>query len=172
VLAFLLGDLRMGHAARFSSATCEWATPQDFFDRLNAGYQFTLDPCATPGNAKCARYFTREQDGLAQPWKGRVWLNPPYGRTIGLWMAKAKESVKSGDAELVVCLVPARVDTRWWNDSVAGAEVEFIRGRLRFGGAENSAPSRPPSWCFVTLSPPQKRYETGRLKRRHERAHR
>jgi phage N-6-adenine-methyltransferase len=64
----------------FSSRTDLWATPQDFFDRLNAEFRFTLDVCATPENAKCTRYFTRADDGLAQSWTGVCWMNPPYGR--------------------------------------------------------------------------------------------
>ena len=71
---------------------------------------FTLDVCATAENAKCAHYFDRAADGLARRWTGRVWCNPPYGREIGRWTCKAAEAVRSGDAELVVCLVPARVD--------------------------------------------------------------
>jgi phage N-6-adenine-methyltransferase len=101
---------------------------------------FDLDVCATPENAKCARYYTREQDGLAQSWTGRVWMNPPYGREIGLWVAKALASVESGDAEIVVCLVPARTDTRWWHQYAAKGEVEFLTGRVKFGGCKNSAP--------------------------------
>lgn len=132
---------RTKQSVHFSSATCEWATPVDFFEKMNIRFGgFNLDPCATAENAKCPNFFTQEQDGLRQTWTGRVWLNPPYGRTIGLWLEKAQQSVRAGDVELVVCLVPARVDTRWWNDYCADAEFEFLRGRLRFGGAKNSAP--------------------------------
>jgi hypothetical protein len=83
-------------AVHFSSRSCEWATPPDLFARLSAEYgPFDLDPCATPENAKCARCYTREDDGLAMPWTGRVFMNPPYGRTIGSWMRKALELGKS-----------------------------------------------------------------------------
>ena len=75
--------------AMFSSNTNEWATPQAFFDELNKEFDFTLDPCATPQNAKCARYFTKEVDGLAQSWRGEtVFCNPPYGRDISKWVEK------------------------------------------------------------------------------------
>jgi phage N-6-adenine-methyltransferase len=124
----------------FSSASCEWETPKEFFDRQDAVYHFDLDVCATPGNAKCARYYTEEQDGLVQPWTGRCWMNPPYGRTIGKWVQKAYESVRGGDADLVVCLLPARTDTAWWHDYCMKGEVQFIRGRLKFGNARNAAP--------------------------------
>lgn len=53
-----------------SSNTDEWATPQDLFDKLDATFHFTLDPCATPENAKCAKFYTKEQDGLKQDWGG------------------------------------------------------------------------------------------------------
>jgi phage N-6-adenine-methyltransferase len=123
----------------FSSRTDLWATPQDFFDRLNVEFGFTLDVCATPENAKCTRYFTRTDDGLTQNWTGVCWMNPPYGREISSWMRKAYTSAQEGAT--VVCLVPARTDTAWWHDYAAKAdEVRFIRGRLKFGGSENSAP--------------------------------
>jgi phage N-6-adenine-methyltransferase len=122
----------------FSSATDEWATPQKLFDPLNAVFHFTLDPCATSVNAKCRRYFTIVEDGLRQDWDGeRVFMNPPYGRAIGDWVKKASEA-----NALVVCLLPARTDTRWWHDYVVGrgASVSFLKGRLRFGDSTASAP--------------------------------
>lgn len=123
----------------YSSATCEWATPQEFFDKLNAEYKFETDVCATAENAKCAHYYNKEQDGLAQEWHGKCWMNPPYGREIGKWMCKALESARKNGAT-VVCLVPSRTDTKWWHDYAMQGEVRFIRGRLKFGGAKNSAP--------------------------------
>lgn len=122
----------------FSSATPMWSTPQDLFDRLHARYAFTLDVCATAENAKCARFYTEADDGLAQPWRGQCWMNPPYGRTIGKWMRKAYESAMAGAT--VVCLVPARTDTAWWHDYAVRGQIEFLRGRLKFGGYKNSAP--------------------------------
>jgi len=125
-------------SVHFSSATDLWSTPQDFFDEQNAIYGFTLDVCATADNAKCARYFTEADNGLEQPWHGACWMNPPYGRAIGLWMRKAYESHLTGAT--VVCLVPSRTDTRWWHDYAMKGQIEFIRGRLKFGDAKNSAP--------------------------------
>lgn len=125
-------------SVHFSSATDLWSTPQDFFDKLNAVHGFTLDACATPDNAKCARYFTKADDGLAQPWDGVVWMNPPYGREIGAWMRKAHDASKAGAK--VVCLVPARTDTRWWHEYAMNGAIEFVRGRLKFGGAKHNAP--------------------------------
>ena len=122
----------------FSSQTNLWSTPQATFDKLNAEFGFTLDVCALPENAKCQRFFTPEQDGLAQVWSGICWMNPPYGREIGRWIRKAYESAQIGAT--VVCLIPARTDTAWWHDYVVKGEVRFIRGRLKFGVQKNSAP--------------------------------
>ncbi|WP_124728854.1 DNA N-6-adenine-methyltransferase [Staphylospora marina] len=127
------------NAGLFSSAKCEWETPQDFFDRLNDEFGFEWDVCALPENAKCPRYFTPEQDGLQQEWTGVCWMNPPYGNEILKWVRKAYESSRNGAT--VVCLLPARVDTRWWHDYVMrSAEIRFVRGRLKFGGVDTNAP--------------------------------
>ena len=96
----------------FSSKSDMWETPQWLFDKLNDEHHFTLDACAIPENAKCEKYFTPEQDGLAQEWTGVVWCNPPYGRQIGKWVQKAHDS----KAETVVMLLPARTDTWWFHD--------------------------------------------------------
>lgn len=120
----------------FSSQTDLWATPQDFFDALNEEFNFTLDVCALPENAKCERYYTPEDDGLVQPWTGTVWCNPPYGKGVEKWIAKAAES-----NTLVVMLLPVRTDTRWFHKYINGkAEIRFVKGRLKFGDAKNSAP--------------------------------
>lgn len=124
----------------FSSKTPEWATPQDFFDNLNSKYHFNLDPASTDENAKCENHFTQEQDGLSQNWGGyRVFCNPPYGRDIGKWVEKSYLEAQKPDT-LVVMLLPARVDTKWFHDYCMKGKVEFIRGRLKFGDGKNSAP--------------------------------
>ena len=122
----------------FSSASDLWSTPQEFFDTLNAEFHFTVDVCATRENAKCSTFFTKQDDGLKQKWRGVVWMNPPYGREISQWMAKAYASLQEGAT--VVCLVPARTDTAWWHNYAVKGEIRFIRGRLKFGGQTNSAP--------------------------------
>jgi phage N-6-adenine-methyltransferase len=128
------------------------------FAELDAQFHFELDVCATADNAKCVRFFTKKENGLAQKWTGRaVWCNPPYGRTIGEWIRKAWESTVNGDAEVVVCLVPVRTDTRWWHDYVSLGDVKFLKGRLRFGGTESSAPF--PS-ALVTFVDKKTVYET------------
>ena len=126
----------------FSSATDLWSTPQDFFDKLDKEFHFDFDVCATKENAKCACYYTEEDDSLNNYWHAEpvrtLWMNPPYGRTIGLWVKKAWETSQMGDT--VVCLLPARTDTSWWHDYCMKGEIRFIRGRLKFGGLKNSAP--------------------------------
>jgi phage N-6-adenine-methyltransferase len=125
-------------SVHFSSKTDLWATPQDFFDALNKEFSFDVDVCATAENAKCQNYFTAQQDGLKQDWNGVCWMNPPYGRVIGNWVKKAYESAQNG--AIVVCLLPARTDTKWWHDYCMKGSVRFIRGRLKFGGNKNAAP--------------------------------
>lgn len=80
----------------FSSKSDLWSTPQELFDELDAEFGFNLDACALPENAKCDVYYTPEQDGLFQLWHGTVWCNPPYGREIGKWVAKAAKTAKNG----------------------------------------------------------------------------
>lgn len=122
----------------YSHKTDLWATPKLFFNMLNEEFHFDLDVCALPENAKCAEYFTPEVDGLAQDWTGRrCWCNPPYGRQIGRWVEKAARA-----KALVVMLLPARTDTRWFHDFIygKGAEIRFIKGRLKLGGGTANAP--------------------------------
>ncbi len=128
----------------FSSNSAEWATPQDFFDKLDNEFGFTLDVCATSENAKCDTYFTIEDDGLSQAWippmGGAVWCNPPYGKEISKWCAKAeRECVEQWCT--IVMLVHARTDTRWFHNYIYNRhEIRFVKGRLKFGGSANSAP--------------------------------
>ena len=129
----------MNSELMFSSKTDMWATPQEFFDKLNAVFRFETDVCAVADNAKCGSYYSPDENGLEQEWRGSCWMNPPYGREITAWVEKAYKSAKKNGAT-VVCLLPARVDTRWWHDYCAKGEVFFVKGRLKFGGSKNSAP--------------------------------
>ncbi len=129
----------MNTAVMFSSNTDMWATPQDFFDVINKEFNFTVDVCATAENTKCSLFFTPEQDGLKQKWEGICYMNPPYGRSIGKWIQKAYNSSKEG--AVVVGLLPARTDTKWFHEYIYNkAEIRFMKGRLKFGGCKNSAP--------------------------------
>lgn len=127
------------NAAVFSSASVEWETPREVFETLDAEFHFTLDPCSTHENAKCAKHYTREENGLAQDWTGEtVFCNPPYGREMPQWIEKC---FRHGAGGVAVMLIPARTDTRAFHEFIYHrAEVRFIRGRLKFGGSKNSAP--------------------------------
>ena len=125
----------------FSSKNDSWETPQDFYDELDRRYNFTLDPCCSSRTAKCKRYFTEEDDGLSQDWSEEaVFMNPPYGRVIGKWIQKAYEESRK-EKTVVVCLIPARTDTKYWHEYCMKAhEIYFVKGRLKFGDSKNSAP--------------------------------
>ena len=125
-------------AVHYSSKNNLWSTPQDFFDKYNKIHKFTLDACASRENFKCDNYYTIEDNSLTKIWHGTVWMNPPYGRKIGLWLKKAYDSSLQGAK--VVCLIPSRTDTKWWHEYAMNGEIEFIKGRLKFGGAKHNAP--------------------------------
>ncbi len=127
------------HAALNSSVCHTWRTPPDFYERLDAEFGFTLDAAASVDNALAPRFFTETVDGLRQDWNGSVWCNPPYGRTIGRWLAKGRREAERGSAEVVVMLVPARTDTSYWHEHVMRAdEVRLVAGRLCFSGGDNA----------------------------------
>ena len=137
-------------AVMFGKATDEWATPQDFFDRLNLEFQFDVDAAASETNHKCPVWYGGLIDALAlDSWAtvpSSIWLNPPYSKCRE-FIVKAREESHKGHT--IVCLVPARTDTRWWHEWVydavenaywPGVEVRFVKGRLKFGEGKNSAP--------------------------------
>ena len=119
------------------SQSDEWATPRDRWVEWNDEFGFTLDAAATVENALCERFFTAEDDGLAQEWTGTVWCNPPYS-SVGDWVEKGYTSSLNGAT--VVMLVPARTDTGWWHAWAMKAEIDWIKGRLKFGDAKSGAP--------------------------------
>ena len=124
----------------FSNTRTDWATPQFWFDYLNLEFKFTLDPCCYHQTAKCKKHYTLAEDGLSQSWENeRVFMDPPYGRSLRTWMKKAYTEARDNGA-LVVCFVPARVDTQWWHDFAAKGEVRFPKSRVRFEGATSGAP--------------------------------
>jgi len=129
------------NSALFSSKNDIWETPQAFFDVLNAEFRFTLDACALPDNAKCRFFFTPQDDGLIQDWGGHTaFVNPPYGRKIALWVEKCYHESRKENTK-VVMLIPARTDTVYFHKYIYGiAEIRFVKGRLKFGNAQNGAP--------------------------------
>lgn len=115
-----------------------WETPDWLFEKLNEMFKFTLDPCATSQNAKCKLFFTIEDNGLAQWWgKHSVFINPPYS-DITSWVKKASEEAT---CKVIVMLLPARTDTKWWHDYINDkAKYVFLKGRLKFKGGNFCAP--------------------------------
>lgn len=128
----------MKHTGLFTSNKDDWRTPTPLFNKLNKRFSFDYDVCASHENAKCPKYFTKEMDGLKQQWTGTCYCNPPYGRVIGKWMEKAYKSSVMGAT--VVCLIPARTETRWYNNWVVRGEVEFLKGRQKFSDGKTGAP--------------------------------
>lgn len=119
----------------FSSASNDWQTPDWLYQLLHREFQFELDAAATPQNAKCVRYYTAEMDALKQEW-GRdantIYVNPPYGKLVGVFCKKAREQTLKYPNLTVVMLIAARPDTRWWHENCAPGEVRFLKGRLKF----------------------------------------
>jgi len=115
-------------------ATNEWYTPPHVFERL--GVRFDLDPCSPKSGLPwipADNWFCEEDNGLAQEWWGRVWMNPPYGRVTGRWMHKLREHGNG------IALVFARTDVKWWHETVCDASaVCLIEGRLTFLPADGS----------------------------------
>ena len=108
--------------------------------------RFDLDPCSPSSDRRTApvkarMHFSTTDDGLALPWRGKVFVNPPYGRQLASWVAKCRAEVEAGRADLVICVVPARTDTKWWHADIAGrADIGLLKGRLAFGDGTQPAP--------------------------------
>jgi phage N-6-adenine-methyltransferase len=128
-------DVASSTGGKGGKGSQEWPTPQWLVDQLAAEFgPFDLDPAATPENAKAPAYFTAVDNGLAQPWHGRCWLNMPYGKVeTPAWLAKARHEVDCGNAELVVCLVRSSVETQWYREAEADPTV-FVRviGKIKW----------------------------------------
>lgn len=125
-----------------SSNDQTWETPNELFDELNLLFNFNVDVCALPNTAKCDTYFTPEIDGLSQDWRdNNCWMNPPYGREQILWIEKANYESQKHNTN-VLCLIPARPDTRVWQEIIFknASAICFIKGRLKFGNSKNAAP--------------------------------
>jgi len=121
----------MNRELMFSNKNNSWCTPRDKFDEWNKEFRFTLDPCCMPKSALCEKYFTPVEDGLKQSWKEeRVFVNPPY-REISKWVKKCYD--ERNNAELIVMLIPARTDTKYFHNWILDvAEIKFLKGRLKF----------------------------------------
>ena len=122
----------MNMKVHYLSQTVDWATPKWLFEELNKDFNFNYDPCPLYGALS-------KTDGLLTEWGTSTFCNPPYGRVIGDWTAKAVNEWNKG--KTVVLLIPSRTDTRWWHrDIMQASEIRFIKGRLKFGEALTGAP--------------------------------
>jgi phage N-6-adenine-methyltransferase len=119
----------------------KWETPPSFYAKLNAEFNFTLDPCCEPNTAKCSKYYTMEDDGLTKDWGGEiVFCNPPYSNgNIDLWMIKClRESLKENT--IVVALVAVSTSSKWFHEYVLGrCEIRFVERRIKFVDAPYTA---------------------------------
>ena len=132
----------MQSGAHFSSEDHDWVTPPGVFLPIAQEFGPTLDVCATPFNTKCPQYYTAKDNGLEKVWSYSghqvCWMNPPYGRALAKWVAKAHAESLRGVT--TICLVPARPDTAWWHEHALFAEIRFIRGRIYFLNTDGHKP--------------------------------
>lgn len=139
-------------AVHFSSGKDDWETPDDLFSLYDGNFHFVLDAAANADNHKCDRWYGPDgvhSDALAVNWpleEGNIWLNPPYSRGLqSQFVERAlSQCYLQGDRSNhhVVCLLPARTDTKLFHDVIlaSGAKVEFLRGRIKFKGGSSCAP--------------------------------
>jgi hypothetical protein len=120
------------HSNKYKSFNIFENTPNSFYKQLNEEFNFNFDPC--PENP--------DFDGLIVPWTGNVYINPPYGKQIKIWLEKALFEIEKGNCDKVVFLLPAYTDVKWFHEIILPLfdEIRFIKGRLRFGSHNNSAP--------------------------------
>ena len=127
----------------------EWGTPQWLFDQLNKEFHFTLDACASGHLHKCDRFFSMQECAFSQPWDRSTYCNPPYGRSIEKWIAKAYMESRTG--KTVVMLLPARTDTKWFHRYclAPGTEIRFLKGRVNFDGLPGRSRAPFPSMIVI-----------------------
>jgi len=127
----------------FSSSSDDHNTPRHILDMVMAVMgEIDLDPCSNSKespNVPAKYHYTKSDDGLSKKWFGRVYMNPPYGDEIPKWVGKLVDTFESGEVKEAIALLPARTDTAWFNQ-VCSYTICFVRGRLKFGDANNSAP--------------------------------
>jgi len=143
------GNFYINGAAAMTSLDDTWTTPRDRYAEWHQEFNFSLDAAALSNSALCEQWYGPDnpdpdkRDAFTTDWlkdsdNGTVWLNPPYGRSIGKWMELAHNwSVKG---LTIVNLIPARTDTHWFHDYCINHEVRYLRGRLKFGDSKNCAP--------------------------------
>ena len=146
-----------------SSDNHKWRTPPEVFEPLNAEFKFVLDAAADVDNAKCVKHISEAMDSLGpKSWHEyidsdavlpSIWLNPPYGRGVDKWMKRAYEEAQKG--AIVVCLVFASTDTRWWAAWVWKAnEIRFMSGRVKFLDHEGNRQAAAPKGSAIVVFKP------------------
>ncbi len=137
------GETESRQQVHFSSETPEWYTPQHIIDRvLKVMGEIDLDPCSNDKdnpNVPASQHYTQEDDGLSFEWRGRIYMNPPYGREITDWVNQLCKEWDAGRITEAIALVPARTDTVWFRWLRRFPRC-FVWGRLKFSESENSAP--------------------------------
>lgn len=128
----------------FSHKVTEWQTPKELYEQLNQNFSFDLDPCTTKDNPlNTPIFYTKEENGLSRIWFGNVFVNPPYNE-IEKWLKKAVEEIQNNPKiNNIVFLLPVRSDTKWFHEYIYNkpkTQLHFLKGRLKFTGAKNSAP--------------------------------
>jgi len=130
-------------AVHFYSESVECYTPPKIIERtLQAMGQIDLDPCSNDHdnpNVPAIQHYTQEDDGLSQDWRGRVYMNPPYGREIADWVEYLCQQYESGNVTEAIALVPSRTDTQWFRRLREYPRC-FVWGRLHFSDNEVGAP--------------------------------
>ncbi len=133
-----------GFTKKFDSIKQDWTTPKILFNKLNQEFNFEYDLAADKNNALCAKFYTKDNDGLKQNWDGICWLNPPYGDKSSKmvdWIKKSYNDSQINPNLTVVMLIPARTNTKWFhNYCMKAAEVRFICGRPKFGDSKHGLP--------------------------------
>ena len=156
--ALRIANGKWAPGALMTSDTAEWYTPRDIIDRSIAAMgAIDLDPCSNKigePRVPASLHYTATQDGLTQPWLGRVYMNPPYGGKIGQWVDKLADEFDAGNVTEAIALVPARTDTSWWAHLPSGI-VCMVTGRLTFSDHPTPAPF-PSAVCY--LGPNQQRF--------------
>lgn len=148
------------HAIHYSSKSEEHYTPKHVLDLgVECLGAIDLDPCSnnkTDPNVPAAMHYSAEDNGLLQPWAGRVFLNPPYGREVGYWIRKLRAEHEAGRVSESITLVAARVDTSWWRLLTSSSPAWCaVKGRLTFGG--NTSPAQFPS-ALIYIGPHPARF--------------
>lgn len=148
-----------GRDARGKNETDSWMTPDYLFKQLDDEFHFDVDVCASAKSKKCSQFYSIEEDGLKQDWRGVCWCNAPFSE-VAKWLRKAYEASLSGKAT-VVCLVKVATDTKWWREHEKKAsEIRFIDHRVKFirerDGKQGSAPQ---SHALMIFRPPGERTE-------------